>query len=177
MKRNKILLFSTLLLAALALFNACKNDDDSGGGSAGVTDEELYDMAKSNSGFVWYKNADSFLDKSTGTGHAQPLLRTRYNAKAATSLESDGKVKAGTTFPDGSLIVKELNDNPNTLAIYAVMYKGADDPNADANGWVWAYLNANGTVLASSTDKGNGCNGCHGQTDHIDFTLMNKFFQ
>lgn len=176
MKRNKILLFSTLLFAALALLNACKKDDDTSS-SAAITDEELYDLAKSTSGFVWYKNSDDFLDKSTGTGHTPPLLRTRYNAKAATALDSNGKVKAGTTFPDGSLIVKELNDNPTTLAIYAVMYKSADDPNADANGWVWAYLNANGSVLASSTGKGNGCNGCHGQADHIDFTLMNKFFQ
>ncbi len=174
MKRNNLLLFSTLLMASVAVFTACSKDDDSS--SSGITDQELLDLAKSTNGFIWYKNSDDLLPKSSGTGHAQPLLRTRYNATAAAQLDADGKVKAGTTFPDGSLIVKELNDNATTLAIYAVMYKQSDDPNADANGWVWAYINADGSVLTSATGKGNGCNGCHGQADHIDFTLMNKFF-
>lgn len=176
MKRHNILLYSTILLAVLASLNACKKDDDEPGSNKS-TDEMLYDLAKSSDGFTWYKNSDALLDKSAGSGHGQPLLRTRYNAKAATALDADGKIKAGTTFTDESLVVKELYDNANTPAIYAVMYKKTGHPDADAEGWVWAYLNVNGSVLTSAASKGSGCRGCHGQADHIDYTLMNKFFQ
>ncbi len=175
MKRHKILLFSTIVFAVLASLNACKKDDDKPG-TTKSTDETLYDLAKSTNGFTWYKNSDALLDKSTGTGHSQPLLRTRYNATATTALDTDGKIKAGTTFPDESLVVKELYDNATTQAIYAVMYKKPGHPDADAEGWVWAYLNVNGSVLTSAASKGSGCRGCHGQAEHIDYTLMNKFF-
>ena len=144
--------------------------------SAEQTDKELYEMSKSTNGFVWYKNSGEFLDKSTGSGHAQPLLRTRYNAIAATSLDSDGKIQAGASFPEGSLIVKELYTNENTLAIYAILYKNALSPDADTRGWVWGYINANGSVVESASKKGAACINCHSQSESIDYMLMNKFF-
>jgi hypothetical protein len=174
MKRNNLLLLTTILTASLAVLTACSKDDDSS--SSGTTDQELFDLAKSASGFTWFENSDALLPKSSGTGHAQPLLRTRYNATAAAQLDADGRVKPGATFPEGSLIVKELHDNATTIAIFAVMYKQPSNPNADDNGWVWAYLAPDGSVPISSSGKGSGCNGCHGQAEHIDYTLMNKFF-
>lgn len=100
-------------------------------------DSELYEMAKKTSGFTWYKNSSALLDKSSGSGHPQEFKRTRYNSIAATQLESNGKIMANANFPEGSLIVKELFENSNTLDRYAILYKDSDNDAADENGWVW----------------------------------------
>lgn len=174
MKRHKILLFTTIALAILASLQACKNDDDTG--SSQNTDELLYEMAKKTSGFTWYKNDDTLLNKTSGSGHSEPFLRTRYNDVAAAMLDNDGKVAPGTVFPDESLVVKELRNNATSVNTYAVMYKKNGHPDADVDGWVWGYLNSSGEPLFPAASKGASCRGCHSQAENIDFTLMNKFF-
>ena len=139
-------------------------------------DKELLDMAQETSGFIWYKNSDALLNKSSGSGHSQPFLRTRYNTVAASMLDSTGKIISGSVFPEGSLIVKELFENSTTLDRYAVLYKKASDPNADAKGWVWGYINADGTVAEPASNKGKGCISCHSQNGNIDYMLMNVYF-
>ncbi len=173
MKRNNFILISAAILALAVLSNACKNEDDGAGG----TDGDLLSMSKSADGFTWYKNSDALLPKSSGTGHSQPFLRTRYNDIAAAMLDADGKVEAGTVFPEGSLVVKELHDNATTIGRYAILYKQSSSPDADADGWVWGYINADGSVAEPASNKGASCRGCHAQPDNIDFTLMNKYFQ
>lgn len=140
------------------------------------TDLMLYNMAVDSQGHVWYKNSDADLDKSSGSGHNYDHLRTRYNAEAATMLDSGGKVMDGADFPDGALIVKELYDDPGTVERYAILWKQTGHADADASGWVWGYVNADATVRTPAADKGDGCVSCHRQTGHIDQTLMNKFF-
>ncbi len=162
--------FFALLIVFLAI-NACKKDETATG-----TDKELYDMARGTNGFTWYKNASTLLNKSAGSGHPQPYFRTRYNTIAATQLDSIGKIKAGAVFPDGSLIVKELYENSSTLSRYAILYKKADNPDADAKGWVWGYLDADGSVAEPASKKGVSCISCHSQADNIDYMLMNKYF-
>lgn len=169
MKRNFILL--TLLAFATLNLHSCKKDDDPTG-----IDKELYDMARVSEGFTWYKNSADLLDKSAGSGHPQPFLRTRYNTAASEQLDSAGKVKTGAVFAEGSLVVKELIDNASAVERYAILYKKPGDPNADANGWVWGYINADGSVVVPASAKGSSCAGCHSQAGHIDYMLMNKFF-
>lgn len=140
------------------------------------TDLLLYDMATVDTGFVWFKFSDEALDRSSGSGHGEPKLRTRYNGVAAAMLDAEGRIQEGAQFPDGSLIVKELLENDLSISLYAVLYKKADSPDADANGWVWGYLNPNGTVRTPASDKGSGCIGCHTQSGHIDYMLVNKFY-
>jgi hypothetical protein len=152
-------------------FFACKNDEPAEG-----TDQELFSMAKETAGFTWYKNSNSLLSKSAGSGHPQPFLKTRYNSIAASKLTSAGKIQSGASFPEGSLIVKELYENATTLDRYAILYKKSTSPDADAKGWVWGYINANGTVSISANQKGQACISCHSQADHIDYMLMNKYF-
>ncbi|MBK8563604.1 MAG: hypothetical protein IPN76_09715 [Saprospiraceae bacterium] len=171
MKKNLLLVSMTLFALALIL-PACSDDD---GGTAG-TDKMLFEMAKSTSGFTWFENSDANLPKSSGTGHSEPLLRTRYNSPAATMLDGDGRIKDGITFPDGSLIVKELLNSNGSIGRYAILYKQSDHPDADADGWVWGYIAGDGSVTEPAVNKGAGCRGCHGQAGHIDFNLMNKFF-
>lgn len=133
-------------------------------------------MSKATSGFVWYKNSSSLLNKSAGSGHPQSFLKTRYNSVAATKLDSDGKIMTGAKFPEGSLIVKELYDNSTTLGRYAILYKKTGSADADANGWVWGYINSDGTVAESASKKGTSCISCHSQAGNIVYMLMNKYF-
>ncbi|MDO9510894.1 MAG: cytochrome P460 family protein [Bacteroidales bacterium] len=160
-----------LIIAVLYIFtSACSKEDATG------TDKQLYDMALVTNGFTWYKNSESYLPKSQGSGHNQAFLRTRYNDLAATQLDSNGKVNPDAVFPNGSLIVKELYNSDKTLDQYAILYKQSNHIDADANGWVWGYVSASGKVAEPAEKKGQACTSCHLQTGHIDYLLMNKYF-
>ena len=169
--KQKTILFLFICLTSIWTINSCKKEKEAIG-----TDKELYEISKTTSGFVWYKNSNALIDKSSGSAHAQPLLRTRYNSVAASKVDSNGKVKQGEIFPEGSLIVKELHDNSTTLGRYAILYKNSGSADADAKGWVWGYINADGTVAESASKKGSSCISCHSQADNIDYMLMNKYF-
>jgi hypothetical protein len=168
---QKTLLTLVFVIASIVIINSCKKEKEATG-----IDKELYEMSKTSSGFVWYKNSNVLLSKSSGSAHPQALLRTRYNSIAAGKLDPNGKVQTGAIFPDGSLIVKELHDNSTTLGRYAILYKKSGSTYADPQGWVWGYINADGTVAESASKKGTSCISCHSQPDHIDYMLMNKFF-
>lgn len=169
-KRTQTVAISFLVMAGF-IVNACKHD-----GVALGTDMLLYDMAVEDTGYVWYKFSDAALDISSESAHGLPKLRTRYNAIAATMLDSEGRIQPGIQFPEGSLVVKELLEDDLSLVRYAILYKNATSADADDQGWVWGYLNASGTVRTSSSEKGSGCSGCHSQGGNIDYMLMNKFF-
>jgi len=163
--------YSTVVIAAL-LIAGCNGDEtpvDVPSVST-TTESDLYVMGKDPAGFVFYKNSTDTIVKAGGSGHPDPKLRTRYNAVAARSLDSDGRVKAGTVFPDSSLIVKELFTN-DVLTTYVFMLKRTGDNNADANGWVWAETHASGSTLYAASNKGFGCINCH--SIGIDYTRMN----
>jgi hypothetical protein len=176
--RTITIILSTLL--SICLVNACKkevNVNDSMNNTQVKSDKLLYDMSKSTSGFTWFKKSDVLLSKSSGSVHPQSFMRTRYNTIAAIKLDASGRIMPGITFPEGSLIVKELHDNATTLARYAILYKKSDSPDADSKGWVWGYINANGGVAEPASNKGSACISCHSQSGNIDYMLMNKFFQ
>jgi len=111
--RNKLKTITviTFCLTGIWTINSCKKENEAIG-----TDKELYEMSKTTSGFVWYKNSNALLDKSSGSA------------------------------------------------------------DADAKGWVWGYINADGTVAESASKKGSSCISCHSQTNNIDYMLMNKYF-
>jgi hypothetical protein len=139
-------------------------------------DEQLFNFAKDTTNYVWYKNNNDVLVKSTESGHPFPFLKTRYNEIAAQQLDVNGKIKSNAKFLDGSLIVKELINSDKTLGRYAILYKKSNNSNADNNGWVWGYIDANGKVAFSADQRGSSCISCHSQGGSIDYMLMNKFF-
>jgi len=165
--------FTSILLTVclFALLYSCKSDQ-----VPNATDATLLKLAKNTSGFVWYNLTDTLLPHSSGSGHGQPFLRTRYNAIAATQLDVNGRVIPGSLFPEGSLIVKELYLANNVFDRYAILYKDSDSESADAQGWVWGYINADETVAVAASLKGSSCIACHSQVDNIDYMLMNKYF-
>lgn len=160
-----------VIIIFISTLTACKKDEVATG-----IDKQLLDMAIETAGFTWYKNSSALLNKSSGSGHSEPFLRTRYNSVASSVLDSSGKIIPGSTFPDGSLVVKELFDNSTEIGRYAILYKKASDANADAAGWIWGYINADGTVAEPASNKGSGCRSCHSQTNNIDLNLMNIYF-
>lgn len=169
----KILAASVLLFcfSGMLALSSCKKDK-----VENATDTELLEMARETNGFVWFESSDSLLNKSSGSGHPQAFLRTRYNSIAATRLDSNGRIIANAVFPEGSVIVKELCNTSSVLERYAILYKKSDHVYADSRGWVWGYINVDGSVVESASKKGSACSGCHSQTDNIDYMLMNKYF-
>ncbi len=168
------ILFLSVLCISLA--SGCKKEKKVAD-VENTTDKTLYDLSKPNGGFVWFKKTDALLNKSSGSAHPQSFLRTRYNSIAASKLDAAGKIISGATFPEGSLVVKELYENSTKLSRYAILYKKSDSPDADAKGWVWGYINADGGVAEAASNKGRSCISCHSQSGNIDYMLMNKFFQ
>ena len=161
----------TFIIMTTILLSSCKKEQ-----VPNDVDVKLYNMSVIETGFSWYKFTDAYLDKSSGSGHNFPFLRTRYNGVAATVLDVDGKIQVGANFPEGSLIVKELINDDLSIGRYAILYKESDNDFADANGWVWGYINGDKTIAAPASEKGAACISCHQQSGNIDYMLMNTFF-
>lgn len=156
----------------LLILHSCKKETVTATGM----DSQMYAIANDLTGYVWYKKTDSLLAKSSGSGHDFPFLRTRYNLAAASQLNGAGKVLNGAVFPEGSMIVKELFDANKNFKRYAILYKQSAGENADANGWIWGYINEDKTVAEPSANKGVACISCHSQANNIQYNLMNLYF-
>jgi len=151
--KNTFFLFSTI--AVLLCFTQCKKEEEATG-----PDKELYDEATASYGFSYYVNTPNITASSMSSAHT-PFMRVRFNSIAQSALDSTGKLPHGSSFPNGSLIVKELYDTQTgPLALYAIMKKDSSDANARAN-WLWAEIEPDMTVLVSVSKKGSGCTGCH----------------
>lgn len=157
------------------IFTSCKKEETVYNSDTN-TDLELYQKSKVTTNFTWYKNIDSLFKKSSGSGHGQPLFKTRFNSIAASKLTSEGKVEDNAQFPEGSLIVKELYTEGKVLDLYAILYKDSKNKDADPKGWVWGYIRPDGNVAISASKKGSSCINCHSQSENIDYILMNKFY-
>lgn len=159
-------------LAPLMLAVACGGDTPAATlpPSAEPTDAAISALARAASGWTYYKNRTDTLLRSVGSGHAEARLRTRYNALAATQLDASGKVRAAASFPDSSLIVKELIIG-GALNRYAVMYKLRGSANAGSGGWLWAYYAPDGAPQIAIGGRGSACVSCH--SSGIDQTRMN----
>ncbi len=164
------------LLSIICLFVACKKEETVSVTKANSTDADLLQKSNSKAGFIWYNLQDSLYKRSSGSGHGQAFFRTRFNSIAATKLNSEGRVMPDAQFPEGSLIVKELYKDAQTLDQYAILYKDSKNTDADAKGWVWGYIKPSGTIVVSASQKGNSCINCHSQSGNIDYVLMNKFY-
>jgi hypothetical protein len=81
------------------------------------------------------------------------LLTTYLNDVAMSALSGDA-----SSFPDGSIIVKENYTPDGVLDATTVMYKVAGY-NAEHNDWFWAKVLADGTVDAEGQVE--GCQACH----------------
>ncbi len=167
-----------LLLLPLA-FAACSSGDPaapapgpgSGPGSGqAISDQQLFALSQRQVQWRFYKDRADTLNRSSGSGHPEPRLVTRFDPIAARQLGTDGKVRAGAVFPDSSLIVKDLISGGALLTV-AVMYKLRGNPNAGSSGWLWAEYGPTGATKIAVSGRGGSCESCH--RVGIDFTRMN----
>ncbi|MFN0152267.1 MAG: hypothetical protein ACKVU1_16305 [bacterium] len=126
------------------------------------TDAELFALVtqvEPFAGYTLFPNADSVVaGRLNGSEAHGPLVRVSLNAKAASALV-DGKLPVDGSFPDSSIVFKELRSG-TTPTYYAIMYKDRDNPLA-ANGWVWGEYRTSGSIVGSVMNGANGCAACH----------------
>ena len=136
------------------------------------SDAELFTLITQTQPFQSYTRFPSLDLSPTGTLPAssahQPIIRVGLNATAASALQS-GRLPAGSSFPDGSIIVKEVLGSNGLVNLYAVMYKDSRNPLA-GSGWLWAELRPAGSADYSVRNRGAACTSCHGldQGPHND---------
>lgn len=127
--------------------------------ATGITDKVLFDLV-TNEGLFYYKNDANYLASDPSSPHDK-FMRTNFNAKAFSALGSDGKLPVGGSFPDSSLIVKEVcSDAKGKLKLYAAMYKMPKASNA-GSGWVWGEYKPSGSASTGAGYQGSKCISCH----------------
>lgn len=151
-KVHYLLVLSCIVIVAYA----CKKETD--------TDRALYDETK-QSGYVFYQSG-ALLPGLGNSPHGE--FKLRFNNIAASVLDSTGELPTGSTFPDGSVIIKEVY-NGNNIDLLAVMKKSPADSDA-GEGWLWAEYEPDGKVIISTSKKGNSCIGCHSGNTNRDLT-------
>jgi hypothetical protein len=121
----------------------------------------LVTQAQPFSGYVLFPDTDELATgRLNGSEAHNPLVRVSLNARAMGALQG-GRLPAGSSFPDGSIVFKELRSSAAASAnAYAVMYKDAANPLA-GRGWLWAEFSPTGIPLYSVSNRGNACTGCH----------------
>lgn len=162
--------FVFVLLVASTL--SCSSDPLKGlepGTGPSVSDGALYALTQPTTAWTFYKRNATPIQRASRP-HAETHALVRYNARAATQLDADGKVRRDASFPDSSIIVKVLSNGP-TLVTYAVMMKLRNSASAGFDGWIWAEYDPSGAVKYSTTGRGGACSSCH--SSGIDYTRMN----
>ncbi len=126
------------------------------------TDSELFSLARAGE-FTFYKNNPDTLPFTVGGGGHGGFIRVKFNPIASAALTDGGKLPLHSTFPNGSLVVKEIyNNSGDTLVFLAVMLKNSAATNAAQN-WVWGEYDADGRVLWT-VNRGADCVPCHSFT-------------
>lgn len=120
-----------------------------------------------------FPNVDSATSGTlNGSTAHQPLVSVRLNGIATNTLQN-GRFPAGSSFPDGSVIFKQIISGGQT-SLYAVMYKDAANPLA-GNGWLWAEFYPDGSPFISLARKGANCTACHSREQGLQHDLVRTF--
>ena len=154
----------TLLCSIFIIFSSCVSDKKEG---PVISDATLYGLTQSATSFSYYKNNLDTLDSDPASPHF-PYVRIRFNSRAVSVMNGGLSGLTATSFPDESMIVKEVYDvKGGSLQTYAVMYKSKNAGNS-GNGWVWNEMRADGSVIYSSARKGDQCVSCHQSGTAVD---------
>jgi len=123
--------------------------------------------------YRFFPNADSVAAGTlNGSNAHQPLVRVSMNDGAFSALNS-GRLPQGSTFPDGSTIVKEIRQEGRTT-LFAVMYRDRQHP-LSGQGWLWAEYAPDGSVAVSIQSRGSGCVSCHSREQGVQNDLVRTF--
>lgn len=158
--------FSALI--AITFLFACSTKKDEG---VVVSDATLFNIAQTVSSFSYYKNSTDTLLSDPTSPHGG-YMRVRFNQKVMSVMNDSATRIISTTFPEGSMVVKEIYDTPGgPLLELAIMYKVAGASNG-AGGWVWNEMLPDGSVEYSTANKGSECIDCHRGATNMDLVRV-----
>ena len=133
-----------------------------------VSDQTLFELAQHTPGFSYYKGRPDTLPADPSSPHGS-FVRVRFNPTARAAMNDSISQLTETTFPDESMIVKEVYDQRGgQLKAYAILYKLKNNANS-SGGWLWSETDPVGNVLYSVEKKGEDCFSCHSSSTNIDF--------
>lgn len=152
-----------MLLFFVLMQASCKNEEQQTPQPSTMQlnmDSLLYAKSKEANSFNWYLQNDSIKRSSPQSPHSK-YFRVRFNNVAQGALMDNGRLPQNGSFPQGSLIIKELYDSATApLKYLAIMYKD-QAAKEQANGWVWLEIKGNGDQYISTSEKGAQCVSCH----------------
>lgn len=91
----------------------------------------------------------------TGQAHGTGMRTVYFNEAAAMANLAEGD----KMYPAGSMIIKEVMDDANTMVVHVASMIKTDDPMyMDHGGWIYG-IGGNNFAVADSV----GCDGCHGK--------------
>ncbi len=161
--KNRIALIVFCAVAMLSVFYSCTKDKGSNPLLA-YNDKALYDSCKNIPVFLYYKNDPSLVYSGVHGPHG--AFKLRFNKRAYAALTDNGKLPANQTFPNGSMIVKDIQSSGR----YALMYK-------KSGSWLWAEINSDGTVaFSAASDPAAACISCHSQSGQRDLVVSFNFY-
>ena len=157
---KKYLLVTTAIVLFIAIEQSCKKD------STSAADDNALFALVGQSGYTYYAGTPGI---TAGVGNSpHGFERVRFNSIAQAALGTTGKLPAGSSFPTGSVIVKEIYSSATgSINLYAVMKK---DPSSSVSGsgYQWAEFKPDGTTSFSTGKKGDGCISCHSGSANRD---------
>jgi len=158
---KKYLSITAIIICFVCLVQSCKKDDN----SSPDDDNALFALV-GQGGYTYYVGTPGITAGQGNSPHG--FERVRFNAAAQAALDTTGKLPAGSSFPTGSVIVKEIYSSATgSINLYAVMKK---DPSSSVSGsgYQWAEFKPDGSVVFSSGKKGDGCISCHSAAGNRD---------
>jgi len=169
MKHN---FYFTVLLFCILILSCYKPDD-------GSIPEPFIATSSSFSGYKTWKLESTTKGPAILLGAAHQGLNDSVTRKV---YFKDGKTRVGSSYPIGTLIVKEATDTSGKVIEVTAMAKRGNNFNASAGNWEWFVLNTNGTgnilkdstgieMRGGSTMMGGMCNSCHNAASAKDFTF------
>lgn len=160
----------TIATTALAVAAACGGmqstpTSPSGAPASALRDDaSMFRLVSQTDPFTRYTvlpNAEEFATgRLNGSEAHRPIIRVSFNSVAAGALQG-GRLPSGATFPNGSIVFKEIKPSATAAAtLYAVMIKDTGNPLV-GDGWLWAEYGPSGSVTYSVNSRGGACTSCH----------------
>lgn len=135
---NNSLKLMLMLLPAVTTMIACKKDKEESSA------DQAFSSEIRNGSYSYYQNGNT-LSAASPSPHGS--FKLKFNSTALAALDSTGELPSGATFPNGSVIVKEVVSGSG-VTLLAVMKKEPSNANA-GSGWMWAEYEPDGSTVFS----------------------------
>ncbi|EDM78780.1 hypothetical protein PPSIR1_32317 [Plesiocystis pacifica SIR-1] len=185
----QIPLTMTFLASMLVVAPGCPSDDGEGEEEVGETagddqsdteteggvevDEEavLAEIAGYQDNFTLINAAPFESGAHAGGGIMVNVYVNSANAAQYKSINPDDPEGTATTFPEGTIVVKEHLDDMGNPNGGTAMYKAPAGYNSDNNDWWFGMGDLLGSNLEASGPDLMGCIGCHSPLTDTDYLV------